>query len=427
MKRLRVLITNNTLADRAGTELYVRDLAIALLERGHTPVAYSSLLGEVARELRGATIPVVDHLDALAVPPDIIHGHHHLETMTALLSFPGVPAIYFCHGWIPWEEAPPQFPRIVRYIAVDHTCRDRLIYEHAIREERVELFLNFVDLNRFRPRDPLPDRPRRALVFSNNASNHTHLGAIREACAHASIELDVIGAGAGNVCVRPEDLLRDYDIVFAKGRSALEALAVGAAVVLCDAAGAGPMVTTDEVERLRPLNFGIRALRESVNPDVIAHEIARYDAKDAAEVSRRTRAAAGLDTAIDKLLLLYQEVIEEYKRNGTQDQTPELRAAATYLRRWVPNLTAQHHMRIQCELLKVDHDRLRTEEEKLRGECDTLRSELGELRGESEKLRTELTDIQNSSTMRLRNRLVATPVLGPLAKSLAKLVAGRAS
>src|SRR5713226_6209928 len=388
MTRLRILITNNTLADRAGTELYVRDLAIALLERGHTPIAYSSLLGEVARELRGATIPVVDHLDSLAVPPDIIHGHHHLETMTALLSFPGVPAIYFCHGWIPWEEEPLHFPRILRYVAVDQTCRDRLIYEHAVPEDRVRVLLNFVDLNHFKPREPLPDRPRRALVFSNNASDYTHLGAIREACARTGIEIDAMGARAGNVCARPEEVLGGYDIVFAKGRSALEALAVGAAVVLCDAAGAGPMVTTDEVERLRPLNFGIRALRESVNPDAIARQIARYSAKDAAEVSRWIRVSAGLDAAIDELLALYREVIEEHKQNEPQDLAAELRAAGTYLRRWVPNLTAQRQMRMQYEQLKADH-----------------------------------MNIQSSATVRLGNRVVALPILGPLIKSLARIVA----
>jgi hypothetical protein len=49
MKGLRVLITNNTLAGRGGSELYVRDTATELLKRGHTPIAYSAVLGEVAR------------------------------------------------------------------------------------------------------------------------------------------------------------------------------------------------------------------------------------------------------------------------------------------------------------------------------------------------------------------------------------------
>src|SRR5580704_4585509 len=164
MTPLKILITNNGLAARAGSELYVRDLALALLRRGHIPIAYSTVLGEVADELRGATIPIVDNLDSLSITPDIIHGHHHLETMTALLRFPTVPAVYFCHGWIPWQEAPPKFPRILRYVAVDYTCRDRLLLEHGIPDDRVSVLLNFVDLERFSPRPPLPARPTRGLV-----------------------------------------------------------------------------------------------------------------------------------------------------------------------------------------------------------------------------------------------------------------------
>ncbi len=154
---LKVLFTNNTLASRCGSELYVRDVALGLLERGHTPLAYSTVLGEVAEELRRATAPVVQDLAAIASPPDIIHGQHHLETMTALLHFPHVPAVFFCHGWTPWEEMPPRFPRIFRYVAVDELCRERLVYESGIAENRVEVLLNFVDLRRFQPRAPLPE------------------------------------------------------------------------------------------------------------------------------------------------------------------------------------------------------------------------------------------------------------------------------
>ena len=85
---MRVLITNNTLDHRAGSELYVRDIALALLRRGHHPIAYSTRLGTVADELRVATVPVIDDLNLLTVIPDIIHGQHHLDAMTALLHFP---------------------------------------------------------------------------------------------------------------------------------------------------------------------------------------------------------------------------------------------------------------------------------------------------------------------------------------------------
>jgi hypothetical protein len=331
--KLRVLITNHTLAARQGTELYVRDLATALLARGHTPVAFSTVLGDVARELRAATVPVIDRLERMAEPPDIIHGHHYPETLAALLHFPGVPAVYVCHNWAAWTDEPPKFPRVLRYVAVDHTCRDRLALEHGIPAEKLRVRLNFVDLSRFKPRPPLPARPRRALVFSNYASDETHLRPIREACARAGLELDAVGLGVGNASAEPEALLGNYEIVFAKGRAAIEAMAVGAAVVVCDAKGLGPMVTAAEFDRLRALNFGVRTLRGPLDPELIAREVARYDPRDAAEVSRRVRAVAGRELAVDGMVALYEEVIAEYAARGGDDARAEGRAAADYILR----------------------------------------------------------------------------------------------
>src|SRR5262245_50815992 len=144
----------------------------------------------MAEALRKATIPVVDRLDAIGEPPDLIHGQHHVETLTALLHFPGVPAVFVCHGWAPWEELAPRFPRILRYVAVDYTTRERLVSERGIPPERVVVVLNFVDLARFQPRGPLPRVPQRALVFSNYASEETHLPAVREACLRFGIGID---------------------------------------------------------------------------------------------------------------------------------------------------------------------------------------------------------------------------------------------
>lgn len=312
-----------------GTELFARELALDLLRRGHTPVVYTSELGALASRLRDATVPVTDDLNTLAASPDIIHGQHHVETMTALLHFGDTPALFYCHGWLPWEERPPRHPRIYRHVAADDTCRDRLLWEGGVPEERARVVLNAVDLERFRPRATLPAKPRRALVFSNAALKHA--AAVREACARAGIALDLAGNDSGMIAEEPEKILGQYDIVFAKGRSALEALAVGAAVILCDAIGSGPMVTTEEVARLRRLNFGVRALREEVRADSLAREISRYDASDAAEVSRRIRADADQTRAFDEIVLLYEEIIEEHQR-APRDVAAEGRAAATYLR-----------------------------------------------------------------------------------------------
>ena len=127
MKKLRVLITNNTINARAGTELVVLELAKVLRKRGHKPVVYSLSHGEVSKELNEAGIPTIDNLSLMKEPPDIIHGHHHIEAMTAMLHFNNTPAIYVCHGFLPWQESPPIFTNIIKYIAVGNLTKERIV------------------------------------------------------------------------------------------------------------------------------------------------------------------------------------------------------------------------------------------------------------------------------------------------------------
>jgi hypothetical protein len=329
MTPLRVLITNIVLCARSGTETYARDLALELRRRGHLPTVYSPDLGVIADELRADGVRVVADL-ADEPPPDVVHGHHHVETMTAVLRFPGVPAVFVCHDAEAWHDRPPLHPRVRAYVAVDERCRDRFPAD-GVPRECVRVIPNGVDLARFRPRGPLPETPRRALLFGHEAAEHTHLPAVREACRRAGLELDVAGQSSGNPCARPEDVLGGYDVVFGKGRSALEAMAVGCAVVLCHPQGAGPLVRADRWAELRPLNFGRRACTAPLAPEALLAEIERYDPADAAEVCRVTRASAGVGAMADALLMVYAEVIRA-QAAAAPDPTAEARAAAEYLR-----------------------------------------------------------------------------------------------
>lgn len=358
MAGLTVVIANATLATLTGTETYVRDLALGLLRKGHHPIVYSPELGPIAQELRRATIPVVDDLKSVGTTPDIIHGNHNTELITALLHFPTVPAVFFCHSWSDWISSPPSHPRILMHVAVDDTCRDRLVLENAIPAERVRVHLHGVDLERFKPRAPLPKQPARALVFSNNANRWTHLNAVREACNRAGIELDVVGSGVNASNAYPERLLADYDLVFAKARCALEALAVGTAVVLCDATGSGPLVTSGELDRLQRLNFGIRTLTEKVDPNLLSREIARYDPVDAAEVSRKIRSGSDLNSVVDDAIALYYEVIEEFRRRSPSEPREENLAVAEYLR-WLTLATRSDRAKYEAMLVNSPTLRLR--------------------------------------------------------------------
>ncbi len=330
---LRVLITNRGLAGRTGTEMYVHDVAKGLLLRGHTPIIYSPRLGPLARELSLDTVAVVDDLSQLAEPPDIIHGQHTLESAIALLHFPQTPALYVCHDWM-WEnDIPPQISRIRQFVAVDHTVRDRLILREGIPESSVSVVNNGVDLRKFLPRGKLPVVPRRALVFSNYMSSE-QLAIVRAACARRGIEVDGVGANFGNVSSQPEKLIGQYDLVFAKGRCAWEALASGVAVVVCDTWGIGQLVTTENFEFARQRNFGRRLLQTTLGEEAVVEQLGRYDARDATQVSRLIRAVCCLDKMVDQLVLIYEQAISFHEAANKQSADEELRCMARLLQSW---------------------------------------------------------------------------------------------
>jgi hypothetical protein len=187
------------------------------------------------------------------------------------------------------------------------------------------------------------------------------------ACAAADVELDVAGIASGRVATRPEHLLPAYDLVFAKARAAIEALAVGAAVVLCDAAGCGLMVASSNLDRLRPLNFGFRALDQPLSVPALCDQIARYDPADAMRVCGSLRRTAGLDLAVARYLDLYERILEEHRAKGAAGNDPaaEGRAAAAYLRWLDPYLKERNRALIDHAALWQRVHALEEERERL--------------------------------------------------------------
>jgi hypothetical protein len=91
-------------------------------------------------------------------------------------------------------------------------------------------------------------------------------------------------------------------------------------------------VTRANVQTLQRLNFGLRARQEPLEPGYLATQVSQYSGPDAEAVPRHIRATADRDTAIDALLALYEEVIEE-QRAAVGSPEEELRVAADYLGR----------------------------------------------------------------------------------------------
>ena len=332
---LNILLAMCYLLHRTGAEMFTRDLALWLRRRGHAVTIFATAFGDMADELRYASIACVTDPAEMAARPDVIIGNTHHETVRALLHFHDVPTLTICHDRSADHGRPARFAQVVCHVAVDENCAERLVHEFGIARERIELIQNGVDLARFLPRPALPARPRSALVFSNYAAHDAQLEEVRAACTQRGLTLDVIGSGSGNHLPDPAAALGRYDVVFAKGRCATEALVSGNAVVVLDpSVGMGEMVTAGGVAHARRWNFGRALMVRPITRDKVGAELDRYDAQDAGAAAAWGRAQCGLDATLGALEACARRFARQYP---TVEVPPEQRASemARYMDDWI--------------------------------------------------------------------------------------------
>jgi hypothetical protein len=152
------------------------------------------------------------------------------------------------------------------------------------------------------------------LVFSNYANDKNYLTEIKKACLQCGLNLDIIGKESGNPIIVPENHLFKYDIIFAKAKAAMEAISVGAGVIICDSKGLAGMVTTDNLSHYRKFNFGMKLMTRTAHEKLIIEEIKKFDAKNVEEVTRILRSEIDVHKVINQLLDIYKESIVKFKK-----------------------------------------------------------------------------------------------------------------
>lgn len=332
---LTILLTNIALANRSGTEVVTEQLADGLRRRGHRVAIFTQKKGALAEQMCARGHIVVDRPGALLWRPDVIHGHHTAPTMAALAAHPGVPALFVCHDATAPFDAAPMHPRVRRVFAVDERCRARLVADGASPHD-VSLLPNAVDLHRVPPRSTqLPARPQRAIVSTR--SNH-HLPVLREVCGQFGITLDELGHGPGRITETIEESFAGTDLVFATARTALEAAASGAGVIVCDERGCAGFLTRERAAAWLPWNFGAGILSKPTSAASIAEAIAEWSPSEAADASALVRAERSLESTLDQLDLIYRDILGDPVLIET---AAEAAAVSAFISGWVPNFDLQ--------------------------------------------------------------------------------------
>jgi hypothetical protein len=353
---MRILITQRKLVHWGGSEMFTIELVKALRQRDHEVVVFCPQPGDLAKVIYPCGGAVKSRLDDIPWQPDIIHGQHHLQAAAALSYFADVPAIYYCHGWEPWVEKVPLHPRIRNYVMMCEWLVAPTAAALDIPRDRITTIPNFVNTKRFSEVRTPPDRPRRALLFGKGGFTADERLRLERACSEAGMSLDKIGYQYGNPQERPEAFLQEYDLVFAIGRCAMEAIACGCAVIPIIPKQGGELVTPENFDAWIFSNFspvyGNSAVQ--IHAEWLQRELSKYSRDSVGKVTARLRAEHDLSGGVDKIEEIYLRSIDDYRANKS-DPTREF---APYLERlslevddmWEESRRAEQHRRKIKEL-----------------------------------------------------------------------------
>lgn len=310
---MKILITNHTLRQRGGSELFTAEIALALRSRGHDICVFSTDQGEVSNKLAKQNIPIINDPADCPFIPDIIHGQHHLETMAALCLWPDTPAIYMIHGSAPWEELPPSHPRIMQYLAP--SCHFGWIIEQncGVDKNSLGIIRNFYDSDRYTTIRPSEEKTGKALLFHNTipAGGKTWT-TLKTACEQLNLSLEGVGAGFEKIIKNPGAMLPDYDVVFAAGRSAIEAMACGCTVILIGADTMTARVHPGNYDALMEFNFCPHDKDKTIESSFILAQLQLVNSDESAAVTARVREELSIDNTLSALEKFYQKAIENF-------------------------------------------------------------------------------------------------------------------
>jgi hypothetical protein len=237
-----------------GTESYALTVAEQLDRLAHEVSVFTPQPGpgaELARE-RGIAVHGVDDLPAdldVAFLQDAAVAFEMAELR------PAARRVFVAHSESFDPQAPPQLEGVVETaVALNERVARRLrAFAGAVPVVRLA---QPIDTERFLARGELPERPRQALLLSNN--NLGDREAILEAaCGEAGMSLARVGGQAGQSS-DPREQLASADVVIGYGRSLLEAMACGRAAFVYDWAGGEGWVTAETYPAIEADGFAGR-------------------------------------------------------------------------------------------------------------------------------------------------------------------------
>ncbi|KAF1699817.1 glycosyltransferase [Pseudoxanthomonas suwonensis] len=305
----RILLSNNTLAQYARSELVTYEIAQHLVESGHVvTVATFASGGDIRQDFDALGVQWID----LSAPPAPVETHfdlywgHHSSCFDSLLIGRNLSADRIVFSSLsPYEplECPPLYAdSLTHVLANSHETRE-VIEGYGIPAGSITVMPNCITreweshgLRR------LPAAPRKLAFVSNHVPAEVMAAISR--LQDAGVQVVIHGHGHDARRVSPA-LLADVDVVLTIGRTTQAALSQGIPVYCYDRFGGPGYITTDNFERAAFYNFSGRCCNRQLDAASIADELLASFPTAAAQVqelSARIRTGFFLPTWVDSVL-----------------------------------------------------------------------------------------------------------------------------
>jgi len=306
---MKILITNNQLLNYQGSEIFTYELSKNLKGRGHDVYVFSLTPGKVSDSISKLGIIVSSDLEEFKkINFDIIHAQHNTTATLVRKIFHITPMVFMSHGILPELEQPPSAELgISKYFAVSEEVSLHLQNNYSISVNKVEIIRNFVDLERFYPKNTVKNKPEKLLVLSNHYNPEVK-GIIDSSCKDLGIEVMHVGLPE-NPVKNVEDYINQADIVVTLGRGVLEAVACERNVIIFDEHGGDGFLDENNFFEIRKNNFSGRRFRKKYKIDEFKKEIEKYNPNTGRKLKSILLKENTSDKIVDKLEKEYMKII----------------------------------------------------------------------------------------------------------------------
>lgn len=280
MKKLKILLGNNTLSLLAGSETWTYTLAVQLKKMGHDVQGFSPDLGIIARELKNKNIPSHADIAPSGIKPfsfvleekqeldfDLIIANHWHIVDYCRRYFPKTPIISTVHGIIHTMPNPaggedlwaPEHPAlnsgVNAFVAVSEEIQEILQKDYNLESTIIR---NFFDTELYNVPRPVADKPKVFLINTNyNTANDPEIELIRAVTKHYGAQMIATGVNFGT-SLNMVPAIDEADVVVGMGRSVLEGVCAGRLGIVNGRWGFGGVIHEGSVEELRGRNFSGR-------------------------------------------------------------------------------------------------------------------------------------------------------------------------